>query len=189
MVPEMTNSSKCILRRVTERLTVTDPMEEAATAASLLDKIKPPRLEDAGLEDCALPPESIKEAFLKAASAVRSLVSDDRCVDDPWEDSSDALVGIKEVNAPSEGCVVEKGGGPMEGPRDAVVSVGDSGAEGKPDAVVVPGPPGTGPGCVDTGAKDTGSFGKEVEDDVAEDDDEEEEGQKVKPTLVEDYYV
>lgn len=32
-------------------------------------EILPPRLEDAGLEDCALPLESIQEAFLKAAAA------------------------------------------------------------------------------------------------------------------------
>lgn len=38
----------------------------------IMDEILPPRLEDAGLEDCALPVESIREAFLKAASAVGS---------------------------------------------------------------------------------------------------------------------
>ncbi|KAE8705137.1 Sulfite exporter TauE/SafE family protein, putative isoform 1 [Hibiscus syriacus] len=41
-------------------------------STGLLDEILPPRLEDAGLEDCALPPDSIHEAFLKAASAVNS---------------------------------------------------------------------------------------------------------------------
>nr|KAJ0214318.1 hypothetical protein LSAT_V11C400219520 [Lactuca sativa] len=38
-----------------------------ANISSLLDKIKPSLLEDEGLEDCALPPDSIQEAFLKAA--------------------------------------------------------------------------------------------------------------------------
>ncbi|KAL7607022.1 hypothetical protein Lser_V15G20018 [Lactuca serriola] len=38
-----------------------------ANISSLLDKIKPPLLEDAGLEDCALPSDSIQEAFPKAA--------------------------------------------------------------------------------------------------------------------------
>ncbi|XP_074572546.1 uncharacterized protein LOC141829034 [Curcuma longa] len=33
--------------------------------------IRPPRLEDAGLEDCALPPESIMEAFARAAISAR----------------------------------------------------------------------------------------------------------------------
>ncbi|KAK2988440.1 hypothetical protein RJ640_022277 [Escallonia rubra] len=50
-------------------------MEATAEAvAGLLEKIRPPRLEDAGLEDCVLPPESIKEAFLKAATAVKSTI-------------------------------------------------------------------------------------------------------------------
>ncbi|KAL7607021.1 hypothetical protein Lser_V15G20019 [Lactuca serriola] len=38
-----------------------------ANISSLLDKIKPSLLEDEGLEDCALPPDSIQEVFLKAA--------------------------------------------------------------------------------------------------------------------------
>ncbi|KAG6502512.1 uncharacterized protein LOC121983850 [Zingiber officinale] len=33
--------------------------------------VRPPRLEDAGLEDCALPPESIMEAFARAAISAR----------------------------------------------------------------------------------------------------------------------
>ncbi|KAE8674109.1 hypothetical protein F3Y22_tig00111769pilonHSYRG00409 [Hibiscus syriacus] len=41
-------------------------------STELLDKILAPCLEDAGLEDCALPPDSIHEAFLKAASAIKS---------------------------------------------------------------------------------------------------------------------
>ncbi|KAH6794412.1 hypothetical protein C2S52_004889 [Perilla frutescens var. hirtella] len=129
-------------------------MEAAGKAKSLIDKIMPPRLEDAGLEDCALPPESIKEAFLKAASAVRSTVSDSGdeggCVEDPWEDSSDVLVGITDgVTAPSEGCAVEKGGGLTEAPGDKVV-VGGGDAEAKAaDAVVGPGVPEGGEPCVD----------------------------------------
>ncbi|KAI4324746.1 hypothetical protein MLD38_030203 [Melastoma candidum] len=43
--------------------------------ASIFAEILPPRLEDAGLEDCALPPESIQEAFMKAAFAVKSRAS------------------------------------------------------------------------------------------------------------------
>ncbi|KAL6491705.1 hypothetical protein OROGR_034070 [Orobanche gracilis] len=113
-------------------------------AESFLDKVKPPRLEDAGLEDCALPPEAIKEAFLKAASAVRSIISssgsgdesEGRCVEDPWEESSDALVGITEgVSGPSEGCAVEKGGGLTEAPGDKLAVGGE---ETKADAVVGP---------------------------------------------------
>lgn len=42
----------------------------AGSSPSLeLDELVPPRLEDAGLEDCALPLESIQLAFLKAAAA------------------------------------------------------------------------------------------------------------------------
>lgn len=170
-------------------------MEAAGGAESLIDKIKPPRLEDAGLEDCALPPESIKEAFLKAASAVRSIVTDSddegRCVEDPWEESTDALVGISDgVSAPSEGCVVEKGGGLTEAPGDKLVVGGD--AEAKADAVVGGGLPEEGDACIDglqgteIGGKGRGNLGKELRggnDDVG---DEEENGEN-KPTLAEDY--
>ncbi|KAL0319253.1 UNVERIFIED_CONTAM: hypothetical protein Scaly_1864300 [Sesamum calycinum] len=175
-------------------------MEGARQAESFLDKIKPPRLEDAGLEDCALPPESIKEAFLKAASAVRSLVSasDDedqsggRCVDDPWEDSSDILVGITEgVTAPSGGCATEKGSGLTEVPGDEVSVVGGD-AECKSDALVGTGlPESSGDACVDglqgleIGEKSKGSLGKKLgsgKDDLANDEDEED---KDKPILAE----
>lgn len=158
-------------------------MEAAGGAESLIDKIKPPRLEDAGLEDCALPPESIKEAFLKAASAVRSIVTDSddegRCVEDPWEDSTDALVGISDgVSAPTEGCVVEKGGGLTEAPGDKLVVGG-----GLPEG---------GDACIDglqgmeIGGKGRGNLGKKLlggNDDVG---DEEENGDN-KPTLAEGY--
>ncbi|KAL1553819.1 hypothetical protein AAHA92_14445 [Salvia divinorum] len=147
-------------------------MEAAGETKSItIDSIMPPRLEDAGLEDCALPPDSIREAFLKAASAVRSIVSasDDEggCVEGPWEESSD------------EGCVVEKGGGSTEAAGDRVVVVGD--AEPQVDAVVGPGvPDGGGKACVD------GLQGLEIgekKDDVA---DEEEKGDD-EPTLVEGF--
>ncbi|KAM0938381.1 hypothetical protein DsansV1_C23g0177601 [Dioscorea sansibarensis] len=35
-------------------------------------EILPPRLEDAGLEDCALPPDAIREAFARAADSLKS---------------------------------------------------------------------------------------------------------------------
>ncbi|KAG6406818.1 hypothetical protein SASPL_134429 [Salvia splendens] len=98
-------------------------MESAGETKSIaIDSIIP--LEDAGLEDCSLPPDSIREAFWKAASAVRSIVSDEGgCVEDPWEESS------------YEGCVVEKGGGWTEAAGDRVVVVGD--AEEKVDDYVI----------------------------------------------------
>lgn len=157
-------------------------MEEATGAESLLSRVKPPRLEDAGLEDCALPPESIHEAFLKAASAVRSLVSasdsEDEskrrcCVDDPWEDGSDALVGAGEgVAAPSEGCAAKKGGGLTEAPADEV-SVGGDGPESKPACV-------DGLQGLEIGGKKSDGEAEAAEDDA--------EGEKEKkPILVEGY--
>ncbi|CAL5443954.1 unnamed protein product [Camellia sinensis] len=87
-------------------------MEATREVEDLLDKIRPPRLEDAGLEDSALPPESIHEAFLKAASAVGSRAASISSTDDDlppnYGESSDTVVEIKE-------CVAEKGGGDVEG--------------------------------------------------------------------------
>ncbi|WOH10769.1 hypothetical protein DCAR_0730239 [Daucus carota subsp. sativus] len=104
-------------------------MEEAADG--IFHKILPPRLEDAGLEDCALPPDSIREAFLKAASAVRSSLlsqSDDEddstCVHNPWPstgDSADALVGILSESSPPGSCAGRKGGEVPENLGDKVV--------------------------------------------------------------------
>ncbi|EYU24700.1 hypothetical protein ABFS82_04G101000 [Erythranthe guttata] len=171
-------------------------MEAAGEAESFLDKIKPPRLEDAGLEDCALPPESIREAFLKAASAVRSFISasDDEgegCVEDPWEDASDTLVGITDgVAGPSEGCAVEKGGGLTEAPGDKV-AVGSGDEEAKVDAVVGPGLPEGGEACVDglqgleIGGKGRGILGKKCDVDVDEDG----EKDKDNPILAEGFGV
>lgn len=144
-------------------------MEAAGETKSItIDSIIPPRLEDAGLEDCALPPDSIREAFLKAASAVRSIVSDEGgCVEDPWEEPSD------------EGCVVEKGVGSTEAAGDRVVVVGD--AEEKVDAVVGPGVPDGGEkACVDgLQGLEIGGKKNEVADEVEKGDDE--------PTLVEGF--
>ncbi|THG05132.1 hypothetical protein TEA_012938 [Camellia sinensis var. sinensis] len=77
----------------------------------LLDKIQPPRLEDAVLEDSVLPPESIREAFLKLAFEVGSHAASISSTDDDlWPnggESFDMVVAIKE-------CVAEKGGGDTE---------------------------------------------------------------------------
>ncbi|KAJ4972073.1 hypothetical protein NE237_005172 [Protea cynaroides] len=74
----------------------------------LLLPIQPPRLEDAGLEDCTAP-EAIKEAFLKAAKYISSPASsiltnaedkeddDKSCIQDPTPSDgklSDTLVGM-----------------------------------------------------------------------------------------------
>ncbi|XP_031099727.1 uncharacterized protein LOC116003927 [Ipomoea triloba] len=175
-----------------------------ATEEGLLDKIRPPRLEDAGLEDCALPPESIKEAFLKAASAVRSIIStsddeaEDSCVDDPWPrtgDSPDSLVGITEgVDGGPGSCVTEKpagAGGVPEVAGDEVVVAGAGGNEDKTDALVAPDLPCGGGACVDgleglkIGEKAKNSSKKSVNADEDDDDDEKTE----KPIIVEGGYA
>ncbi|KAI4355640.1 hypothetical protein L6164_004390 [Bauhinia variegata] len=98
-------------------------METTKEDSGWLHKILPPLLEDAGLEDCALPPDSIKEAFFKAAAAAKSRAAsifsgedddDARCVKDPWptaEDASDAVVGMEPGNDPAGSYTVEKEGG------------------------------------------------------------------------------
>ncbi|KAL4606811.1 hypothetical protein ACB092_09G130800 [Castanea dentata] len=106
----------------------------------LLNQISPPRLEDAGLKDCFLPPDSIKEAFLKATTAMKSRVSsifatnldnndDDKgnCVEDPWTtaDANDTLVRLSlehKDEADSGPCAKEKGNGVLKvGPDNVVV--------------------------------------------------------------------
>uniref|UniRef100_A0A803LND9 Uncharacterized protein n=1 Tax=Chenopodium quinoa TaxID=63459 RepID=A0A803LND9_CHEQI len=119
-------------------------MEVTGENLTLLQKIRPPNLEDAGLEDCALPPDLIKEAFLKAASAVGSraasvfAVDDDEidggCVSDPWIEKhapSDALVGVEPEKSPPGACAAGKGGalvGDGEAAGDVVV-VGEKNGE------------------------------------------------------------
>lgn len=172
-----------------------------ATEEGLLDKIRPPRLEDAGLEDCALPPESIKEAFLKAASAVRSIIStsdddedeaEDSCVDDPWPStgySLDSLVGIADgVDDGPGSCVAEKpAGGVPEVAGDEVVVAGAGGNEDKTDALLAPDLPRGGGACVEglerlqIGEKAKNSSKK------AANADEEDDEKTDKPIIVEGY--
>lgn len=157
---------------------------------SLLDTTQAPRLEDAGLEDCALPPDSIQEAFLKAATAVRSRIfhsSDDEsegeCVNDPWPgngSSGDKLVGITAEADRPDACAPKKGRElPVFG--DEVV-VG--GREGMTDKVVEPDVPDAAEkSCVDGlqgleigDKKGNGEFkGKKFEVNTESNDDEEEE--------------
>ncbi|CAN6182016.1 unnamed protein product [Urochloa humidicola] len=114
--------------------------------------IRPPRLEDAGLEDCALPPESIAEAFSLAAAAVSSRLarfplSDDEEGEDEEEDRGPAPRGGGCVDdaVPARGAVpgadaLVDGGEVTGGGADAVVVVGGGrGGGGCEDAVVVGG--------------------------------------------------
>jgi hypothetical protein len=105
--------------------------------------ILPPRLEDAGLEDCALPPESIAEAFSLAAAAVSSRLA---CF--PFSDDSDDEEG--RVSAPRGGGCVDEAG-PARGAvpdADALVGSGVTGDAGGADEVAVVGG-GRGGGCED----------------------------------------
>jgi len=123
-------------------------MESTKEQSGIFDQILPPRLEDAGLEDPALPPESIHQAFLQAAAAVKSRAAsifsstadtdddDDGCVSDPWpasKEASDVFVGIDTENEPPGSCTVERG---VEASADEVRVVGSGGCGGADDVVV-----------------------------------------------------
>lgn len=171
-------------------------MESTEEQSGRLHQILPPRLEDAGLEDCALPPESIHQAFLKAASAVKHIFSDDDdagdCVSNPWptaEDTSDVVAGIQPENEPAGPCTVAKG---FEAGGDEVKVGGGGVGEEVGDEVVVVGEGGVKLGegeeaCVDElqglGIKDDAEKKNGVVQ-VEEGDDGKE---KKKPTLVEGF--
>ncbi|CAL5088739.1 unnamed protein product [Urochloa decumbens] len=111
--------------------------------------IRPPRLEDAGLEDCALPPESIAEAFSLAAAAVSSRLARFPLSDDEDEDEEEGHAsaprggGCVDDAGPARGAVPDAdalvGGGGVTGGADAVVVVGGGRGGGCEDAVVVGG--------------------------------------------------
>ncbi|XP_057452871.1 uncharacterized protein LOC130744730 [Lotus japonicus] len=106
-------------------------MESTGEQSGLLHQILPPRLEDAGLEDPALPPESIHQAFLKAAAAVKSRAAS---IFSSEDDAADC-VGIEPENHPPGPCIVEKGRQPVADD----VKVGGGGVEEVGDDVVVGG--------------------------------------------------
>ncbi|XP_058734431.1 uncharacterized protein LOC131606178 [Vicia villosa] len=102
-------------------------METTENQSNLLHQIIPPRLEDAGLEDPALPPDLIHEAFLKAAAAVKSgaasiFSGDDACIDDPTpaeDDKCDVVDGIEPENEVPGPCVDGLEGLEIEEKEDA----------------------------------------------------------------------
>ncbi|XP_018849331.1 uncharacterized protein LOC109012252 [Juglans regia] len=173
--------------------------------AGLLHQILPPRIEDAGLEDCALPPDSIKEAFLKAATAVKSraasifTTSDDEetvtsfsegdCVKDPWPSAAkgtqDTVVAASPEHEAPGPCATDKGSGvPGVGGDDAVVVGGESDVEERGDKVVVGVEEiaGTeGKACVE------GLEGLEIGDKVKNGEGDDERGDEKKPTLTEGF--
>ncbi|CAA7402732.1 unnamed protein product [Spirodela intermedia] len=121
----------------------------------------PPRLEDAGLEDCALPPEAINEAFSKAAELFKSRV----VVADDDDDDNEGDGCCVEGPAPSSGekPAVALGGGVCE---EGGFSVGDEPGEGG-GVVVVEGGISSGEVLVmggevaeDSGGDDNGAAGE-----------------------------
>jgi hypothetical protein len=170
-----------------------EKMEATETAQGLLEKIIPPRLEDAGLEDCALPPELIKEAFFKAADAVKSraasiLSPDGDCVNNPWpdvKDPSDNLVGITPVTESKGPCSVEKGSKvPESAAEDVTVGLTD-GEEDSGDKLVGIDVPEGGESCVE-GLQGLKIGDEKKKESLKNNDDDEEEGEK-RPILVEGY--
>lgn len=162
-------------------------MEATKERVGLLDKILPPALADAGLEDCALPPESIQEAFRKAADAVKSRAAsffeydeEGGCVADPQRGPN----GIETKTSPgaSDTIIV---GGENEGDTGPCLAGKGNGEVGG-DALVVAGEGGEGRSCGD-GLKDLDVEGmessKENKDQSEEDDEEDEK----KPILVGGY--
>ncbi|KAJ8452054.1 hypothetical protein Cgig2_016635 [Carnegiea gigantea] len=167
-------------------------MEAAGEDLGLLSKIRPPCLEDAGLEDCALPLDSIQEAFLKAAAEVGSraasiFIAEERgCVNDPSTEKSrplDALVGIAPEGSVPGPCATEKGGalgGNVESGSDVKGARNEGEMEKKDEVVVVGGGNGGdgGEDCVDA------MRGLKIKEKAEEREDEDGEGDE-KPTLVE----
>ncbi|KAF5192203.1 hypothetical protein FRX31_018208 [Thalictrum thalictroides] len=158
-------------------------------AKGILGNIRAPRLEDAGLEDCALSPKSIKQAFFKAANSIRSFVTDDEdgsCVQDPCPTDSkldDSLIGISPAPDPPGPCGNKKGatgnGGLMG--DEVCVGVKDATEDEGFDKLLGSEVPDDKKACVDglEGLKIDGDEKNGVQKD--EDDDKEEE----EPILVE----
>ncbi|KAI3977446.1 hypothetical protein MKX01_000359 [Papaver californicum] len=109
-------------------------MEATNEEGSLLSSIRPPKLEDAGLEDCALSHDCIKEAFFKAANSLKSLGRTDLDSEDEEETDvlkgelglPDSLIGVKPVSdPPASSCSNEKGNGLPEVIGDEACVGGD----------------------------------------------------------------
>nr|ABK26319.1 unknown [Picea sitchensis] len=103
---------------------------------NIITSIIPPRLEDAGLEDCALSAEGIKEAFLRAAEAMKSKASnvfhDGECIEDTgssngeWTDSLEENSRIPNEADESQSCVGSRVGGLVEEGTDKLVDLGSN---------------------------------------------------------------
>ncbi|KAI3843891.1 hypothetical protein MKW92_044794, partial [Papaver armeniacum] len=155
-------------------------MEAANEEGSLLSSIIPPRLEDAGLEDCALSHDSIKEAFLKAANSLKSWAPTDPDSEDedPREELGlpDSLIGVKPASdPPSSCCSNEKGNGLPEVIGDEVCVGGDGSeiSEKESDRILGLNVP---QGKIEDACID-GLQGLKIDDNNNEDDEEESESE------------
>ncbi|XP_024525718.1 uncharacterized protein LOC112344687 [Selaginella moellendorffii] len=122
----------------------------AGAAGGLLSSVKPPRIEDAGLEDTALSPDGIQEAFRLAAQKVRSAVfgdDDDEgspgpCAEAPipgytqWEDALVDDAAREQQGREGRSCVDTLAGGLIEEGRDVVVDGRRNGGGVEEDRVV-----------------------------------------------------
>ncbi|KAK8958174.1 hypothetical protein KSP40_PGU010044 [Platanthera guangdongensis] len=117
---------------------------EEGIVEGFLGAILPPRLENAGLEDCALPLESIMEAFSLAAASLKSRVAasfsvsadgalngeGDGCVQDPGPSNGqipDKLLGAGEISSPVQPLCVGSGNEwECEAGNDDVVVFGEN---------------------------------------------------------------
>ncbi|KAG2268376.1 hypothetical protein Bca52824_062931 [Brassica carinata] len=140
-------------------------MEAGKERVGLLDKILPPALADAGLEDCALPPDSIHEAFRKAADAVKSR----------------AASLFEHHDEEEGGCVAD----PRPASKERRRSPFSEGNEKLEDALAVAGEGGEGKSCGD-GLKDLDVEGIESSGEKKDQNEEDEEEEK-KPILVEGF--
>ncbi|KAG0492085.1 hypothetical protein HPP92_005182 [Vanilla planifolia] len=118
-----------------------------------LESIRPPRLEDAGLEDCALSPESIMEAFSRAAVSLKYsddsvfsiAVDDDDHGDGCVQDASPTNCQIPDKIFCADGvsqtassvCGGTGNQAEHHGFNDAVVVIGAGDGEAAPSGVVV----------------------------------------------------
>lgn len=157
-------------------------------SSNIITSIIPPKLEDAGLEDCALSAEGIKEAFLKAAEAVKTKAShvfhDGECIEDAgpsngeWTDFLEGNSQIPTEPDESQSCAGSRVGGLVEEGRDKLIDLGDKEVQDEViDAQLSIKCPGEGGACVQ------GLEG--LEDDVDRADNREEEGPT--PVLAETY--
>jgi hypothetical protein len=154
-------------------------MEATKERVGLLDTILPPALADAGLEDCALPPESIQEAFRKAANAVKSRAAsifdheeEDGCLADPIPETADKIIVGGDNERDTGPCLAGKGIEKLaESKQAGDLVVAGEGEEGK--------------SCVD-GLKDLDVEGIERSSEKKDQSDEDEE-EEMKPILVEGF--